>query len=510
MKKFLLVLLAIALFVAACGGGKKPQPQPFPQPSPVITPEPDATPVSIPAPTPVPTPTVDVASYLPPIQQGQTVVVSGENLSEKIQAAENDPSVGTVQIVGGGPISKQVTLKRHTVFDSSTYACDAPEVYAGCILVADGVLVEGTYRVPQELLNYFKSGNGRNPNDSYLTAVQSLSPEQLAGSGTTILEPAFVIDGAPIPAVTVFQSLADTAASHTGKAKNIAITGFRIKGRQQVYDGGVRSSVLLGNCNHCRVSDVFLQDTASIGITAGGSALEEGGNKDNFANDVVIFHNITTGVAAANIAAINSENVHVFENYITKLAHNEPRFGGGACGFDLETNNGADHAKNVWVYNNLFDLEGSYIGGNGVCLQVPFSGPNQGKVGAWNNVIIGGRNDILFRYLINGFFLNGLRDFEVVNNYVFRTGQNAIQAYAISGGLIQDNDFEATGGSGNSTIWTLAAVNNTFRRNHYRDRAGLAINTQSGFTEKCGSGNTYDTNLTNGQNIPNVIKLGCD
>jgi hypothetical protein len=34
------------------------------------------------------------------------------------------------------------------------------------------------------------------------------------------------------------------------------------------------------------------------------------------------------------------------------------------------------------------------------------------------------------RFFPAGLFLNGLKDCEIVNNYIFRTGQNAIQPYA--------------------------------------------------------------------------------
>ena len=71
--------------------------------------------------TPYPTPAYNPASYIPAVRAGKTVTVSGPNLAEKIQAAQDDPSVATVRIEGGGSITKQVTLRKHTVYDSSTY-----------------------------------------------------------------------------------------------------------------------------------------------------------------------------------------------------------------------------------------------------------------------------------------------------------------------------------------------------------------------------------------------------
>jgi len=112
--------------------------------------------------------------------------------------------------------------------------------------------------------------------------------------------------------------------------------------------------------------------------------------------------------------------------------------------------------------------------------------------------------------MTSGFFLNGLKGCQIRNNYVFRTGQSAIQAYAIKGCVIEDNDFESTGGGGNPTVFTTHTWNTTFRRNNYRDRPGLKVNTQAGFVEKCGRDNIYQNNLVNGSLVPVVSRQPCD
>ena len=446
---------------------------------------------------PYPTPSYNPESFLPPVKTGRTVTVRGANLADQIQAAQDDPSVATVRIEGGGSIARQVTLRKHTIFDSSTYSCDMQgNTDQAQFLIADGVLVEGTWRMPRVVLDFFKSGNGKNWKDPYLLKVQALTAAQLAGTGTTIIEPNYV--NGTVPAIEVFQSLGDSVASHTGIARDIAVIGFHIKSRQTVYDGGVRSTILFGNCWRCTAQNNYLEDTASIGITFGGSALE----KNNFANQGLFWHNIAWGVAAANFAAINSENLLVIENYVRAPGHHTPRFGGGVCGFDLETNSPADHSKNIGVYNNLIDFEDAAFAGNGLCLQNPYPGSNLGKVVAANNIIIGGRADIIYRYMSNGIFLVGLKKCEIINNYVYRTGQDALQAYAIDGCLVQDNDFEATGGGGNPTVMLNDVLNTVFRRNNFRSRPGLAINTQAGFVDKCGKGNVFEDNRTDGKLEP--------
>jgi hypothetical protein len=480
-----------------------------------------------------PLPKVDPGAYLPPIKAGPTIRISLASVTSngapdiaarlravrEAAAAANDLGLlinalnkeltarggGTMSIEGGGSIKTQVQLDHHTKFDSSTYSCDVTGFTDfGCFLLGDNILVEGTYAPPPALLEYFRKGKGSNHQDPFLRAVQSLTAQQLAGTGTTILEPTFA--SGRTPAVSVFQAKGDACCSHTERSKNIAVIGFHIQGRQQVYDGGVRSTMQFGNCERCTAQNNYLENTASIGISFGGSGLE----KNYFANDCLAYHNITSGVAAANIAAVNSENVYVVENYAFRLGHHEPRFGGGVCGFDLETNSAADHSRNIFVFKNLYDYEGSIpSAGSAICLQDPYKGANHGLVRAENNIMIGGRDDRLYRFMSNGLFLNGLKGCQIRNNYVYRTGQNAIQAYLIDGCVIEDNDFESTGGGGNATVATESAVNNVFRRNNYRDRPGLTINVQAGFVEVCGNGNVYEKNLVNGKDVPAVSKQPC-
>ena len=287
---------------------------------------------ALPRPTPFPTPVIDPQSYFKPWNSGPTVTVKArpnEDLGAAINAADNNLTKsgkkGILVIQGGGSIKTQVRLNHDSRWDGSTYSCDVKgDVYFGCILLGDNTRHEGTYRPPKALVDYFRAGNGWDKDDPFLQRTRALTESSIAGTGTTILEPDFNVQ--KLPAVTVFQALGDACCSHADRAANISVRGFHIKGRQGVYDGGVRSTILLGNCNHCTVQETFLNGTASIGITAGGSAVEftrpDGVKlRNNFANDVLIYRNITSGVAAANIAVINGEKVYVIENYGRKFGH---------------------------------------------------------------------------------------------------------------------------------------------------------------------------------------------
>lgn len=536
MKLFAIILLALFLY----GPCSKRRPQPIPpRPSPTVepTPEPTATPTPLPSPSPVstptpaPTPSIRLSDYIPARPEGQIAEVSGEDLAAKLQAMQDHPDIASVKVSGGGSLTESVVLRKYTTFDSGTYACDqapatTPAFLArlpkseadhfrgmpisdyGCLLVADGVYVGGLWRFPKEILEIMRAKG-----DSVERAARAAAIP--LGDGTVILEPSFSLD-AGRPMVEVFQALGDVGRQHTGKAKNITIQGFIIRGRQQVYDGGVRSTVLLGNCERCAVMDVALEDTASIGITAGGSALEfrqpDGTvNKDNFARFIVFTRNLTSGVAGANIATINTEDSYTFENYVRRPGHHNPKFGGGVCGYDHETNSPADHTRNIFVYNNFYDYEDAHqeAAGTAICLQDPYVGLNRGRVLALNNDMVGGRLDNVHRYMSNGIFASGIKDFEFINNRIFRTGQNAMQIYNVQTGIIQDNVFDSTGGGGNPSFWSRGMRGTIVRRNNSVKR-DIAINMQFGFIDICGTDNQYVDNFIPGVDGPAPATKTCD
>ena len=408
-------------------------------------------------PTPYPTPKIDPGSYLPPTPKGRIVRVSrkGGDLAALIQAAQDRTDVATVSVEGGGSITKQVVLKHHTIFDAGTYSCDVEGITDyGVFQIADNVLVEG--------------------------------------KGTTILEPTY--HSGQAPAIEVFQAQGDSCCSHEGSSHDIAVVGFHIKGRQTVYDGGVRSTILLGNCRHCTAQNNSLEDTGSIGIELGGNAA-----KGNFAQDCLIWRNTTSGVAAANIAVVNAESVFVIENKVLRPGHHNPRFGGGVAGFDLETNTPLDHAKNIYVLNNFFDYEDAAFDGVGsaIALQDPYSGKNSGNVVVANNRILGGRTDAVHRYMTSGIFITGeLPNLRIVNNYIFKTGQAAIQMYGGGqGALIQDNQLDSTGGGGAVAIELYDVTGATLRRNNMFTQPNIPFSTAAGIKD-CGRANVFDNNFS--------------
>lgn len=544
MLKCLPLLIFVVLLYGPCGGKKRPPIVNPPQPTPIATPQPTAEPISTPTPspspipspdptpvptpaiplawaTPFPTPNVDPASYIPAPKQGSTVRLQGEegeDYAAKIQGVmDNSANIAQV-VLGPGSLKRSVILRTHTKIETTPkapIACDQAEGIVGdikpgeqpwnqliphsdygCFLVADGVHVSGNFEPPQELLDYFAKGNPHlGWHDPYFLKLAALTDDQIAGNYSTVLEPEFSL-GPQNPGIIVFQALGDATGSHQGTSKNLAITGIVIQGRQKThYDGGVRAAIPLGNCKHCTVQNTFLRDTGSIGLQTGGVAMGQG----NYSDDNLLMHNIASGVAAANIAAVNSENFNIKENYARRPGRKG--WGGGISAVDMETNSPADHSSG-WITNNLADYEDSAIpfgAGSAFLAQDPYTGANRGKVVIANNVAIGGRDDILYRHMSNGLYIVGLKGCEIINNYVYRTGQNALQAYNSVGCLIQDNDFHHTGGGGAPTVQFYGIRDTVVRRSNFRS-ANVPINVQPGFGEVDGScGNRFEDNLIDGR-----------
>jgi hypothetical protein len=469
---------------------------------------------ALPLPVPVPTPAYDPGSYIQ-VPSGSSITVrarQGEDLAALINAAQNR-NVATVRVTGGGSITNQVRLRHHTVFDSSTYSCDTRgrdekvagntnnSLWYGCFLVDDNVLVEGTWRPPAELENFFAD-----PSAATLAKVQRLSADQLAGTGTTILEPNF---HTKVASITVFQTYQDAvSAQHEKEARNITIMGFHVIGRQTVYDGGMRQTMSLGNCANCAAIYNYLDNTRAIGIQFGGY-----GGSGKYAVHFLAWRNVFSRVASANIAVVNGENGLIAENYSLKLGHQG--FGGGISGFDLETNGPADHARNIWVMNGLFDYEGSSqeSAGNAINLQAPGVNGTTSGLYAVNNWIIGGRNDGLHRYMSNGILMNAVNGVTIKNNYIYKTGQAAIQWYGVprrtgTGSLIEDNWFDATGGGGTPTILLLNAGGLTVRRNRFSLDPDTVFGTDLRIQDCGGAGNIFADNR-NGADSITVVTSNC-
>jgi hypothetical protein len=481
----------------------------------------------------------------------------GEDLSPLVQATQDTPGNITVSIEGGGSFKSQVRIKHHTKFDSSEYFCDTTgaqentgtnnSIWYGCFLIDDDVLVEGTWRPPTALNQFFEK-----PGFESLKKVQALTDEEMAGTGTVIWESSFHTTAKPggddQPSVTVFQAYQDAISQqHERESRNITIMGFHIKGRQTVSDGGTRQTIVFGNCVGGAAMVNYLDATASIGIQFGGS-----GHEGNHADDFLVWRNVTKQLPAANVAMVNGRKGIIAENYGFRLG--KKGFGGGVSWFDLETNDVKDLADEIWIFDNLIDYEGSYQdgAGNAINLQDPgFNAPVNGNIFAVNNWIIGGRDDGLHRYMSSGIFVATLNKITLASNYVFKTGQNAVQwtglpvkmtkakwdsleerfresykAFKVyipdgedwklhpdrqatgKGSVIKDNWFDSTGGGGNATVRFDNVEGVDIGPNKFTVQKDVKFGTDSRIQVCGGKDNTAHDNLLNGK-VVDITTEGC-
>ena len=490
MRLFLLVILLFSSLAFKCGGGKPnpqpaptpavtpqptpdPTPAPTPQPSPTIEPSPEVSPTPEPSPvvTPTPSPTPSPAIVVPtpkryPVPEinveqyirrtaNQLIIVKPDgDLSKAINNAQNirvqvPEAPITIKIEGGGSIKDPVRLQHHTIFDDSEYSCDVKGYR--CFTVDDNVLVEGTWRAHPTLVKFWDNQTFEN-----LEAVRKLTPEQMAGTGTTILEPNY-FDSEGKPAIEVFMPHGQSISiENEVEARGITILGFHIKGRQTKCDGGVRQTITLGNCVGCAVIGNYLDGTGSIGIQFGGSSV-----KGKRAQNYLVYRNVSRALPAAHIAVVNGDGGITAENYIFEAGGGQ--CGGGISGYDLETNTRGDWAKGNWVIRNVFDYEGSPFGqsaGNGINLNDAGITPEKnGDNHAVNNWIFGARfRDSKLLSISNCIMNSNLNRSTIQGNYCFKTAQTGLVWFGEGeargfGSLVEGNVFDSTGNSGSPTVF---------------------------------------------------------
>src|SRR3989442_15682076 len=97
--------------------------------------------------------------------------------------------------------------------------------------------------------------------------------------------------------------------------------------------------------------------------------------------------------------------------------------------------------------------------------------------------------------MTSGIFITGeLPNLRIVNNYIFKTGQAAIQMYGGGqGALIQDNRLDSTAGGGLVAIELYKVSRATLRHNSIFDQPGIPFSTGPGIKD-CGKGNVFERN----------------
>ncbi|HEV2826291.1 MAG TPA: right-handed parallel beta-helix repeat-containing protein [Pyrinomonadaceae bacterium] len=327
----------------------------------------------------------------------------GADLGAKINAADKDlgATVGEILVQNGGIISTQVTINPgHTLRFGP-----------------------GTYRLATELL--------------WEGAVLLKSRTAVVGSGwdTIIVEP-------PRTGWTVFQSFEDirTQPAHSGTDSDISVTKLQIKGANPGVDGSVRQTLQLGNCNRCRVEQVWLNGTGVIGIQAGGNAL-----KGNFAEDVVIKNNLFTRVAGQTVAVVNGRNIVIDRNTFKESGRDTRQ---GMVPIDVEPNVPGDVAQNIQITNNVIDSRGSpFMHGNGILVQNGARTRNYGPVTVKGNTIIGDNLIDVGGNIATGIYISA-PNVTVVDNTIQRVSHCGIRLENSSHAYVARNKIISAGTGG--------------------------------------------------------------
>lgn len=427
-------LILVVLFFSACGGGSNSRPVPYQTPVPV----PSSSTVS--TPTPYPTPSIDLTPYLH--QQGGRVMTVSETQGD-LGAAINSineslgSEPGKIIVQGGGSIKTPV-LVTHDLEFQGEYRCDTETVWQGCILLGDNVTV----------------------------------------TGGTIYGPTFTSVGHP--SITVFQNSAGVHGTNRG----ITIRNVRIVDRQSLSDGGVRQTISLGNTVNFAVIGNRIENSAGIGIQAGGTS-QEGHHAENG----VITGNTIIGSAGAHIAIVNGKDIYVWNNTVLKPG----RVGGpgGVSCVDIETNSTDDWAENIWIFNNLCDYREAAFNSVGSAIMAQQRGVGHANgLRIINNTILansplGGLTSGIF---FTGEFPGGI----VASNRIERAGQPCIQLYGARGTTFENNILTNCGGGGLPAVLFQGGGGNTWSRNPilYNEAIGGSVSGEIWAVDS--QGNKFD------------------
>ncbi|HYJ86188.1 MAG TPA: hypothetical protein VEW46_09045 [Pyrinomonadaceae bacterium] len=425
-------------------------------------------------PMPYPTPAVNLESYLPKVDPNAPVIEikgsSGE-VGPYLQAASDEldkrgRGKGIIRFSGKGVVSKRPILNHHLYGTSrSELVCNQQDAWLGCIILKDGVLVDGV----------------------------------------TVHEPTYdQTEGGWQPAITIFQTYADfTSNAHEKLARNISIINSTfIGGKRTRGDGGTRSTLAFTNCDTCAAANNNFINTSSIGVQWGGAS-----TSGHFARHCLSYYNRFEGVVAAHEAIVNGEDILVIGSSSTRPSR--VGFSGGVSLIDMELNAETDHGRRIGIYNVSCDYtEAGLVGGAGNCINIQNSpnSPFVRDVTVANFTAHGGDPaDSRSKPLSNGIFVNGeIPGLLVTNGTVTKAGQTCVQAHGGGKEQIYRNiDCVSCGGGGIFAI-ELNDVNGAlFQNNRIFDAKVNNVSTDPRIRQTCAV-NRFERNMNGPKPVPVV------
>jgi len=380
----------------------------------------------------------------------------GADLGAKVNAcdARLGTGMGEIRVSGGGMIATQIRLSDNRVLRFS------PGVYENsCTQTA---IILGN--------NNTVTGTGHNvviKESSYILKADTL---------TTPL------------AWTVIQTRTDYAEGKAGVTSNVRITSLKIQGHSSGTVHSTPQTIALGNCHDCVIEDVWLNETRTIGIQAGGSS-----TSGNFARNVTLRKNLFKGVGSQNIAVVNAQNVLIEENRVITSGRSNKV---STQVIDVEPNAPSDRVNNIQILRNQIDVRDSVItSNNGITFQNTVGAQQTMPSRISGNTVIGGQHSHM-SWMPVGISLAGrTTDIEISHNTVQGTSGPAFVFYHSGGGhtrpKVMNNRIINSGvGGGSSYAFEVGdTVGGVFTDNEITHDTSVGGNGQ--LVEFGNSANTY-------------------
>jgi len=284
---------------------------------------------------------------------------------------------------------------------------------------------------------------------------------------------------------------AERGYTATGIRENIEIAGFTIEGRNKTAEGGVRSSIALGNAHRVHIYNVYLKDTTCLGISAGGTGLT-----GKHAEDWIVEDCVFEGVASQNLNVVNGQRVIFRRNKFLRPGKicGDGKPCEGVTPIDVEPNTPADVARDITIEDNLIDSSQSrFLHGNGIIVQNG-AGASFGNVIVRRNKIIGYRLDGPGdSNMASGIYLAAVNDVTVSDNEVTRAAHSGIRIESSTRITVERNKLLGTGTGGILSFEVKNTTDSKFRFNRV-ERDGLygrGLLTESGNSDR----NIYEGNI---------------
>lgn len=276
-----------------------------------------------------------------------------------------------------------------------------------------------------------------------------------------------------------------------GIRKNIEIAGLTIEGRNMRAEGGVRSTVQLGNAHNVRIHNVTLRNTTCLGISAGAD-----GHTGKYAEDWIVEDCVFEGVASQNLNVVNGQKIIFRRNKFLRTgklcADGLPCE--GVTSIDVEPNGSSDHARDILIEDTLIDSSDSpFLHGNAVVIQNGVRA-NFGNVTVRRLKILGFRMDAPpASRIANGIYLSYVNDVVVSDNEIFRAAQSGIRIENSVRVTVERNTLVATGTGGITSFEVMNTTDSQFNFNNVRPQGlyGSGWILERGTSDR----NTYKGNV---------------